>query len=57
MLSLQVGQQYEKENEEDFKDKQDFKVWDRNSSIEGLWTIAVGPCSQSFLLVALRQLQ
>ncbi|CAB3999599.1 dynein assembly factor 5, axonemal-like, partial [Paramuricea clavata] len=30
-----VGQQYEKENEADFKDKQDFQVWDKNVGIEG----------------------
>ena len=30
---LQIGAQYERENEADFKDKQDFQVWDRNAGV------------------------
>ena len=37
ILFFQVGQQYEKENEGDFKDKQDFQVWDRNAGVEGCY--------------------
>ena len=30
---LQIGAQYERENEADFKDKQDFQVWDRHAGV------------------------